>query len=297
MTFRATALVSMTAIGIVVAVAGCTKVAPLPTPTPVISPSGNQDLRILDAEVTSGDTAAWAAAQEAGTELAIREINEAGGVFGKPVTVWHRTDASPAAVTEVAASLKIDAVIVAPSPATLEALLAPAAKAKVAVVGIGTVTNLATPTAKPYPDASLPPASSATSSSKKGATTAPSTAATAPTTTSATSVPTHKAGAPATPDAPFVGRLKSSNPFLTDTTYGAESYQLTVALALAALVSKDDAGPSLISGLEQVTLGDVVCGDFVSCRTVLLDNRAIKYVGPAGRMAFDSRTGVVTFGS
>ena len=48
--------------------------------------------------------------------------------------------------------------------------------------------------------------------------------------------------------------------------------------------------------LEQVTAGDVVCTDYASCLTVLKDNRAIKYVGPAGRMAYDARVGVVTFG-
>lgn len=295
MTSRATALVCSVAVALVMAVSGCTKVAPLPTPTPVVTPLGNQELHLLDVEATTGDTATWAAAQEAGTELAVREINEAGGVFGKPMTVWHQTDASATAVTEAASSLTIDALIVAPSPTTLEALLAPAAKAKLAVVGIGTVANLATPTAKPYPDASQPPATAAKGSSTATAYSArPSTSAA---TTSAASAPAHKAGTPAVPDAAFVARLKTSNPFLTDMTYGAESYQLTVALALAALVSRDDAGPSLTTGLEQVTLGDVVCTDFVSCRTVLLDNRAIKYVGPAGRMAFDARTGVVTFGS
>jgi branched-chain amino acid transport system substrate-binding protein len=97
------------------------------------------------------------------------------------------------------------------------------------------------------------------------------------------------------PTAEFVARLKTSNPFLTEFTYGAESYQLVVALALAAAVANDDAGPSLIRGLEQVTTGDVVCTDYASCLTVLEDNRAIKYVGPAGRMAYDPRVGVVTF--
>jgi drug/metabolite transporter (DMT)-like permease len=57
----------------------------------------------------------------------------------------------------------------------------------------------------------------------------------------------------------------------------------------------------LASGLTNVgfnwavTTGDVVCTDYASCLTVLADNRAIKYIGPAGRMAYDARVGVVTF--
>ena len=284
------------AVSLAVALAGCSQVTPIPTPTPVKSPTGNQELRLLSMAVASGTTAAWAAAQEAGSALAVREINEAGGVLGKPVTLWQRVDATPATLTDAAKALGIDAAIVAPDPKALAGLMDAGTKAKVAVVGIGTTSNVATPTVKPLPDASLPPVISTgkpTGTSKPTTTSkAAPTQASAPSTAAA-----RKPGTPVVPDAAFTARLKSSNPFLTDVTYGAESYQLAVALALAALVAQDDAGPSLVSGLEQITIGDVVCTDFASCRTVLLDNRAIKYVGPAGRMSFDARTGVVTFGS
>jgi branched-chain amino acid transport system substrate-binding protein len=208
--------------------------------------------------------------------------------------IWHRTDALAATLTEAAATVKADAAIVAANSADATSLLEPATKAKIALLAIGTEKNIATPTVTPYPDASSPASSTATSSGK--ATSSPTSAPSAKPSTSASSTSSAlKAGAPAVPTAEFVARLKTSNPFLTEFTYGAESYQLVIALALAAAVANDDAGPSLIRGLEQVTTGDVVCTDYASCLSVLKDNRAIKYIGPAGRMAYDARVGVVTF--
>ena len=295
-------LLALPAVVIAVAVlAGCAPAAaPLPTPTAVATPLGDKKLGIVDLLETTGPLASFSAAQEAGTELAVRELNEAGGVLDAPVVVWHRTDSAPATLTDAATTLKVDAAIVTANPEAVAALVAPAASAKVAVTAIGTVKNLTTPTASPYPDASAPASPTGTATPKpSGKTTALATPVPSPVAPAATASaqPTHKPGVPATPSDAFVARLKSSNPFLSDFTYGAESYQLVIALALAATVAKDDAGPSLMRGLEQITTGDVVCTDFAECLTVLKDNRAIKYIGPAGRMAYDARVGVVTFGS
>ena len=280
----------------VIAMSGCSgAAAPLPTPTAVPTPIGDKTLNIVDLLETSGALAAFAPAQEAGTELAAREVNDAGGVRGNAVMVWHRTDALATTLTESAAAVKADAAIVAANPTATTSLLEPATKAKIALLAIGTEKNIATPTVTPYPDASSPAGSTATSSGK--ATSSPTSApSTKPSTSASSTSSARKAGAPAVPTPEFVALLKTSNPFLTEFTYGAESYQLVIALALAATVANDDAGPSLIRGLEQVTAGDVVCTDYASCLTVLKDNRAIKYVGPAGRMAYDARVGVVTFG-
>jgi branched-chain amino acid transport system substrate-binding protein len=261
----------------------------------VPTPIGDKALNILDLLETSGALAAFAPAQEAGTELAAREVNDAGGVRGNAVMLWHRTDALAPTLTESAAALTADAAIVAANPTAAASLLEPAAKAKIALVAIGTDKNIATPTVTPYPDASAPAGQTAKPSGKD--TSSPTAAPSAKPSASASSASSaRKSGAPAVPTAEFVALLKTSNPFLTEFTYGAESYQLVIALALAATVANDDAGPSLIRGLEQVTAGDVVCTDYASCLTVLKDNRAIKYVGPAGRMAYDARVGVVTFG-
>jgi branched-chain amino acid transport system substrate-binding protein len=274
--------------------------APLPTPTPVTTPLGDKNLNIVNLLETAGTLAAFAPAQEAGTELAAREVNDSGGVGGNPVMIWHRTDALPGTLTEAAGAAKADAAIVAANPTAATSLLEVAAAAKIALLAIGTEKNIAEPTVTPFPDATAPASSTAMPTGK--ATSSPATGASAtgastpkPSGSAAASSAARKAGAPAVPTAEFVARLKTSNPFLTEFTYGAESYQLVVALALAAAVANDDAGPSLIRGLEQVTTGDVVCTDYASCLTVLEDNRAIKYIGPAGRMAYDPRVGVVTF--
>jgi hypothetical protein len=289
----------------VIAMTGCAAGTPVPTPTPVATPVGDKTLNIVDMLETSGALAAFAPAQEAGTELAAREVNDAGGVGGNPVLIWHRTDALAATLTEAAGAVKADAAIVAANPTAATSLRETATTAKIALLAIGTEKNIVEPTVKPFPDAKIvtpstsKPTPKDTSSPATGASTpaASTTGASTPQpgTSASSSSADRKAGAPAVPTPEFVALLKTSNPFLTEFTYGAESYQLVIALALAATVANDDAGPSLIRGLEQVTTGDVVCTDYASCLSVLKDNRAIKYIGPAGRMAYDARVGVVTF--
>ena len=62
---------------------GCTFLPmPVPTPTPTPTASGDGVLRIGDMTPLSGPLAGTAAAQAAGIELAVREINEQGGVLG-----------------------------------------------------------------------------------------------------------------------------------------------------------------------------------------------------------------------
>lgn len=89
---------------------------PMPTPTPSASPTtstapqgpyGDGELRIGTLVPISGPDAALARAQVAGVELAVRDINEAGGVNGTPVTVYHRnagditTQEPEAAITQL----------------------------------------------------------------------------------------------------------------------------------------------------------------------------------------------------
>jgi ABC-type branched-subunit amino acid transport system substrate-binding protein len=76
------------------AVTGCTAPATAPTATPeptaVATPSGDGVLRIGTILPTSGTFAFLGPAQVAGVEVAVREINELGGVAGVPVEVLHR---------------------------------------------------------------------------------------------------------------------------------------------------------------------------------------------------------------
>ena len=104
---------------------------PVPTATPSASPAATGDgvLRIGTVFPTTGPVAFIGPAQVAGVELAVREINEAGGVLGKPVAVFHRDsgDASTGTIEQSFADLltkKID-VLIGPSSSVLAERLLP----------------------------------------------------------------------------------------------------------------------------------------------------------------------------
>ncbi|PZQ90524.1 MAG: branched-chain amino acid ABC transporter substrate-binding protein [Leifsonia xyli] len=124
------------------ALAGCTA-APMPTPTPsaseTLAPSGDGVLRIGTLFPTTGGTAFIGAAQVAGVNAAIREINAAGGVLGKPVEVINR-DSGDASTETAEASFAalvekgVD-VIIGPSSSVLtERLLPKAIEARIPLV-------------------------------------------------------------------------------------------------------------------------------------------------------------------
>ncbi|GAB3028848.1 hypothetical protein GCM10027052_00670 [Parafrigoribacterium mesophilum] len=102
-----------------------------PTPSVTAGPlaPGDGVLRIGTLLPTTGASAFLAPAQAAGVELAVREINEAGGVLGVPVEVFHR-DSGDASTTTLETSFadlltkKID-VVIGPSSSVLAARLLP----------------------------------------------------------------------------------------------------------------------------------------------------------------------------
>ncbi len=104
---------------------------PVPTVTPTATPlpAGDGVLTIGTLFPTTGATTFLARAQDAGVELAVREINEAGGVNGKPVVVYHR-DSGDASTTKAEASLEdlisknVD-VVIGPSSSILAERLLP----------------------------------------------------------------------------------------------------------------------------------------------------------------------------
>lgn len=123
-------------LGVAIAVAGllaaCTSPPvpePTPTPTQTIEASGDGVLRVGSLVPSTGTFAFLGAAQVAGIETAIKEINEAGGVNGVPVEVFHR-DSADAGTTTAETSLAdlltkpVDAVI-GPSSSVLVQRLAP----------------------------------------------------------------------------------------------------------------------------------------------------------------------------
>ncbi|PWB97420.1 ABC transporter substrate-binding protein [Salinibacterium hongtaonis] len=83
-------------IAAVLALSGCAAEPTEPTTSKAPAPSapassGDGVLTIGTLFSIGGSSADIAAAQIAGVELAVREINEAGGVLGEPVRVFHRT--------------------------------------------------------------------------------------------------------------------------------------------------------------------------------------------------------------
>lgn len=135
-------LCAVIGLSVVVAIAGC-GAAPTPvvTPEPVatVAPTGDGVLRIGTIFPSTGASAFIAPAQVAGVEVAIKEINEAGGVNGVPVEVFHR-DSADAAVQKTEESFadlvtKAVDVIIGPSSSVLAERLIPlAVDAGVAVI-------------------------------------------------------------------------------------------------------------------------------------------------------------------
>ncbi len=112
------------------------KTSPPPT---VAAPSGDGILRIGTLFPTTGTASFIGPAQVAGVEVAVKEINLAGGVLGKPVEVLHR-DSGDASTTTAETSFadlvaKKTDVIIGPSSSVLALRLVPKiVEAKVAVI-------------------------------------------------------------------------------------------------------------------------------------------------------------------
>jgi branched-chain amino acid transport system substrate-binding protein len=133
---------------VVFALAGCSGEAmptPTPTPTPVMA-SGDGVLRIGDMSPVTGPLAAFALAQAAGVELAVNEVNAAGGYNEAPIEVLHRGsgDGDPAVTDSSFADLAARGVdvIIAPASASVLAQLVPlAAAAGIALIAPASADN------------------------------------------------------------------------------------------------------------------------------------------------------------
>lgn len=122
------------------ALAACAPEMPEPTPTPTetLTPSGDGVLRIGTLFPVTGDSAALGAAQVAAVELAVREINEAGGVNGQPVEVFHRDSGDPGGEKAAQSLAELIAkqvdVVIGSSSSVLDESLVPAALEAGAVI-------------------------------------------------------------------------------------------------------------------------------------------------------------------
>ncbi len=136
------ALIAMGA-ALAVALVGCAAPRPLPAPTPTPSETaeatGDGVLRIGTLFPMSGDVAFIGPAMVAAVEVAVRDINAAGGVLGEPVEVLYRDsgDATQERLESAFAGLVergVDVVIGPATSALAERLLPLAAEAGVTVI-------------------------------------------------------------------------------------------------------------------------------------------------------------------
>ena len=86
----------------------------------------------------------------------------------------------------------------------------------------------------------------------------------------------------------FRERMLGINPQLKDFTYGAESYDATIAAALAAVAAKGDSGKAVGSKMQDVTSGGEKCTDFQTCVDLLNDGTDIDYDGVSGPIDLNS---------
>lgn len=129
-TLRSTRLGAAVAVGVTLALlmTGCTG-DPMPTPnaSPTASPSPTPEGPFGDGELRIGSLVPirtdpqLALAQVAGVELAVREINEAGGYGGAPVVTYHRDSGETLEALEASFTALVErGVDVVIGPSTLE---------------------------------------------------------------------------------------------------------------------------------------------------------------------------------
>jgi ABC-type branched-subunit amino acid transport system substrate-binding protein len=91
-------------------------------------------------------------------------------------------------------------------------------------------------------------------------------------------------GAETTTD--FQARLLEVDPNLADFSYGPESYDAAILIALAAVAAEDDGGPSIGSRLVDISKEGEKCTSFEECVGLLEDGEDIDYDGASGPVEF-----------
>jgi ABC-type branched-subunit amino acid transport system substrate-binding protein len=86
----------------------------------------------------------------------------------------------------------------------------------------------------------------------------------------------------------FKQRLLSVNSGLKDFTYGPESYDATVTVALASIAAKNTAGKAIGAKMSEVTTGGTKCTEFKACADLLKAGTDIDYDGVSGPIDLNS---------
>ena len=89
-------------------------------------------------------------------------------------------------------------------------------------------------------------------------------------------------------DPAFAAALHREDPAAGNARYAAEAYDAVVLVALAAVASGDDGGPSIAAALPAVAGGGVPCHGFGECADVRDDGQDIDYEGVSGGFAIDA---------
>ena len=85
----------------------------------------------------------------------------------------------------------------------------------------------------------------------------------------------------------FKDRLLEVDPKLKDFTYGQESYDATILVALAAIAAGDDSGASIASQMQAVSAEGTKCTEFQECADMLENDEDIDYDGVSGPIEFN----------
>ena len=97
--------------------------------------------------------------------------------------------------------------------------------------------------------------------------------------------------APAEVDPAFNDQLKAVGDEIgvdvADFTYGPQSYDAAMLIALAATAAGDDSGESIASKLLEVSRDGTACEGFAECRDLLEDGEDIDYNGASGPCDFN----------
>jgi branched-chain amino acid transport system substrate-binding protein len=83
-------------------------------------------------------------------------------------------------------------------------------------------------------------------------------------------------------DPTFKDKMLAVDPKLEDFTYGPQSYDAMIMIALAAEAAGDDAGVSIGSKLIEISAEGTECSDFASCRDLIKAGEDIDYTGQSG---------------
>lgn len=95
-------------------------------------------------------------------------------------------------------------------------------------------------------------------------------------------------------DEEFAGRLRQSDPRLQIDRFAAETYDAVSLVVLAAIMSGDDGGASILRQFGEALRGDIVCVSVGECLDALENGQTINYDGRSGAVGLDEAGDVVT---